>query len=329
MSTTNHYLRLGACLIVIFATSCAPAINPTTNGLIQTTQINGIVHAMGTTTLTASCPAGQQMVGGGYAMTSYTPPLQSMYVIGNYPSSLDTWEIDVLNVYKDSAILVAYVYCYSGKADLGMQIEKMDNPIPTPSYNYQNMQFAYSYSSTVQKPKPGNVVTAGGYKLYTNNLDIRVSGSYPQITSSGSGNATIGWTTTTVIPINGPEPTHTVSTYVLSSAGSIKVVGNKQITVTPVFDQGNTILQTITAQGASQSWISKDLSTSPTYFTTGGGYNSRGGIGFGTQPIMTMDDNALTHAGSFYAWYFAGYDLITSAKGCVPWDIYTLQLKFH
>ena len=276
----------------------------------------GHINASGITSVLAKCPNGKQMVGGGFTIS----PDARVFVVGSYPVSKDTWQVDVINMSQpgeDPSSLSVYVYYYTGDKNLGMEIKQQNVVTSVPA---SLALFEYK-SLTIEKPSPSYVVTCGGFKL--SNPDIienDVLGSFPALvtpTPSGVLDNVIGWTNNLYV-MSGK--TTGITNYLMYSKGSA-IVGSSS---TPVFDQGTALRKNSSTLGIN-SIGSFEMEGNTDYFCTGGGYNLTDGAQSFYYPVLQVwQNNATTKSGVFYGWQFKGQYVTTN-----NWDIYALQLKLH
>jgi hypothetical protein len=280
------------------------------------------LNPAGINTVTATCPEGSQMVGGGYTITPNYPN-KGVNVRASFPLDKNTWEADVLyepGSNAEPATLTVYAYYYKGAKDAGMIIASNEASFTAPSLGIVNAPF----SSDIAKPFSTDVITAGGFKLSpANSIDeINVTGSYPAISSKpGIIDNVAGWTNN--FSVFGGK-TCTIRNFILYSRGKLQIPGN-----IPLFDQGTAIKQNSLTSGKTDPFY-QEVEVNKDYFCTGGGYKRNGkSIAPGnTQPINVWQNNANTKSGVFFGWQFSGHDFNASYEK-PDFDIYALPIKFH
>jgi hypothetical protein len=309
--------KLSFYIIILFILSgCNGCEQKRATPVIDSKVVTKHINATGITSVTAQCPEGKQMVGGGFTVN----PDARVFIIGTYPVSKDTWEVDLVNMSQpdaDPATLSVSVYYYTGEKDLGMQIKKEDVPFVAPP----PFGFATVYRSTsIEKPVPSDVVTSGGFKLANSDIiENAVLGSFPTLKPPmvGQLDNVLGWTNNMYVLAG---KSSTITNYLMYSMGAVQVGSNN-----PVFDQGPAIHKNSSALAISPSGTFQ-FEGNTDYFCTGGGYNLQVNPNAPIHyPVQVWQNNATTQSGLFFGWQFKG--LYFSAAD--EWDIYDLQLKLH
>ncbi|MDH7459834.1 hypothetical protein QEG73_01050 [Chitinophagaceae bacterium 26-R-25] len=315
-------------LFTLLFVSCAPAKNAT-NGIIQPTIQTQTISTKGYSSIVATCPSNQQLVGGGYSIL-VNAGVTGYEVTGNYPDS-NAWHVDFIDFQNpeqsNEPVVIVTAYCYTGDKNLNMEIVKADETIQVPiAFGSQS----YTYSSAVRKKQLSNVVTAGGFKLKITNYDdstVSMMGSYPQTISVNGRDSIVGWLNTPMMIQGNAAWSQQITNYVLYSKGEVIDIGKPFLK--PVLEQGALLTNHVTQTIPELCIPVSEITATTGYFTTGGGYQiTRGGeeaIAF--YPILMINENnALASGGLFFGWKFAGCGFVGFEPGnsC---NIYGLQIR--
>jgi hypothetical protein len=285
--------------------------NNNTNGVLSYTFKSTAISGNGLTTMSVTCPTGGQMVGGGYTVYPDTP----VDIRANFPSSKNSWEVDVYNARAKGGILTVYVYYYTGDKDLGMEINSVTQTVSGP----KSGSFATTTPVSVEKKHATSVITSGGFQIPSNvpSSVLTVSGSFPTLNSSPGDNIT-GWTNNATVLL---EQGGAITSYVLYSNGTGQIGST-----TPVFDGGQAIKRNFTgiSPGTTVEVNGNDL-----HFCTGGGYNFNSSIA--TEPVNVFQNNASTQNANsidvFLGWQFNAAPHNVSLSD--SWSLYALQISLH
>jgi hypothetical protein len=299
-------------LVVPFFQACP---NNNTNGVISYTFKSIAINGNGLTPLRVTCPTGGQMVGGGF--TVY--PTTQVDVRANFPSSKNSWEVDVNNTSgKGAAVLTVYLYYYTGDKDLGMEIDSVVQTVSGPNPGALTTTTPVS----VEKKYAASVITSGGFRIPSDvpSSTLTVSGSFPNLNSSPGDNVT-GWTNNATSALS--RGSGTITSYVMYSNGTGQIGST-----TPVFDGGQAIQNASIGINPNTPVyvIGNDL-----HFCTGGGYNFNSSVA--TQPVYIFQNNAGTQSPNstnkdvFLGWQF--YAAPHNASISDPWSLYALQISLH
>lgn len=110
--------------------------------------------ASGNVTATATCPSGQVMLSGGYALSGGMQ-VQRASVLEDYPASVSAWTVTVVNAAIGGALtLTVYADCL--QANFAVTTQLVVNPQTVP-----NDQSLHTF---VAQCPVGTVVTGGGYR---------------------------------------------------------------------------------------------------------------------------------------------------------------------
>jgi hypothetical protein len=298
-------------LVVPFFQACP---NNTTNGVIAYTFKSIAINDNGLTRLSVTCPAGGQMVGGGFTVYPNTP----VDTRANFPSSTNTWEVDINNTNANgAATLTVYLYYYTGDKDLGMEINSVTQTVSGP----KSGAISTTTPVSVEKKYATSVITSGGFQIPADvpSSTMTVSGSFPTLNSSAGDDVT-GWTNNATVLLGRSA---TITSYVMYSNGTGPIGST-----TPVFDGGQAIQKNFTgiSPGKTVDVIGNDL-----HFCTGGGYNFNSSVA--TEPVNIFQNNAGTQSANhttndvFLGWQFdaAPHNVTLSDS----WSVYALQIRLH
>ena len=279
------------------------------------------INLHGLTTVTVTCPAGKQMVGGGYSLGSDQSNQSNIEVVASFPSSKNTWEVDVISnqtsTTANTAQINAVLYFYTGSDNIGMGFSQTD----TTFFSGPAAGFSYlSFTGTVAKPYSFGVVTSGGFKISPGSWttgNITVMGSYPQLIPNKNGGTDVtGWMNNVNVTAG---TTGTITNFIMYSTGKIQEPQN-----IPVFDQEETIHNT--ASGAN---VNLEAEGKKGYFCTGGGYNVSRTLTQASHSLSILQNNATTTSGIYFGWQFSAFDLFSNSYWVDHADVYALQLKLH
>ena len=118
--------------------------------MVQYTKTSARIAVGATGSVTASCPAGEQMLSGGYGVDAF----ESANIMSSYPSGPNSWTVSTINNASPSWIaLSASVNCLRANVSVGARIV----------HEMVNIANEAAQSMTAQCP-PGAVVTGGGYE---------------------------------------------------------------------------------------------------------------------------------------------------------------------
>lgn len=118
--------------------------------MVQYTKTSARIAVGASGSVTASCPAGEQMLSGGYGVDAF----ESANIMSSYPSGPNAWTVSTLNNASPSwIVLSASVNCLRANVSVGARIVRKT----------VNISYEAAQSATAQCP-PGAVVTGGGYK---------------------------------------------------------------------------------------------------------------------------------------------------------------------
>jgi hypothetical protein len=232
--------------------SCSP--DSPDSSFIHLVGSTASIQAPGVVTTSATCPSGQQLIGGRFTTAANSG---LVVVTDNYPSlSANTWTVTAQAGPQFSGALVAVAICFTTpNAQLSLSAVTAKTTVnPSTPSPYETVA-----TGTANCPA-GSVLTGGGYRVqglnprtaYTFNSYISSEGP-----SSNSAGQPIGWQTTLTYEL-GVTPTGTVFAI---CAGSY-------------FSQGSTLTQVTTQDtppGAGAQ--TAQVHCPPSTFTSGGGYS--------------------------------------------------------
>jgi hypothetical protein len=210
----------------------------------------------GVVTASATCPSGQQLIGGGFTAAPNGTALVA--VTDNYPSSPNTWKVSAqVGEQASPGEVIALAYCFTTpNVQLGLTTVTGNTvaPPPTSPLSPGGVQISFSAPGTAVCPA-GSVLTGGGYSA--RGLDPTTAETYnsyistegPSSDSTGRPN---GWQTTLTY-INTVAPTATAFAICARS----------------YFTQGTIVTANASAVLRVQTG---DVHCPPNTFTTGGGY---------------------------------------------------------
>jgi hypothetical protein len=199
-------------------------------------------------TSSATCPAGEQLLGGGY--TALVSPGDMVSVTEDYPnpSSANTWTVTAATGTQVSGSLLAVAYCFTTpNVQLGV-LPVSQNTTSSP------ISVLQATATGLASCPAGSVLTGGGFRVQglpqgdvNHNSYITAEGPAPSGASQPSG-----WQTTLVYPVS---TALTAKVFALCARNYLA----PGTTVNQTFTQLNTLKGTVAC--------------APNAFTSGGGYS--------------------------------------------------------
>jgi hypothetical protein len=200
-------------------------------------------------TSSATCPAGEQLLGGGY--TALISQGDMVSVTDDYPSSANTWTVKAATGTQVSGELLAVAYCFTTP---NVQLSLLTVPQQTTS---SPISIFLATATGMASCPAGSVLTGGGFRVqglpqgdFNHNSYISAEGPAPSGASQPSG-----WQTTLNYPV-GIAPTATV----------LALCARNYLA------PGTTINQTFTALNT----VKGTVACAANAFTSGGGYSLAG-----------------------------------------------------
>lgn len=269
--------------LLVITSGCNDPENKTKGALVNRFKAYP-AGSFGRHSFTAACEAGEQMVGGGFRLSTSNLDNNKIFVEGSFPASKNTWQVDVFQSSQQLDpsldIVIVDCHCYTNAPyKLGMVVKSSDPHLanPTPP----NVADFVDNCGCPQNA----VVTAGGWKVspppgLTDQqwLDVLggkgsnipgVWGSWPQVAAD---NIPIGWNTHFIW---GGATAASVSTFVLCSTGNptgvLKKIGTGPVEPSLIPGPAKfevAIVPTVNAAAERDGRVNCD----PGYFSTGGGF---------------------------------------------------------
>ena len=305
-------------LNIFFLIHSCVTVNNATNGTITINTNAVVMDAFKTYDVNVGCPTGQQLIGGGYNLPGEFNP-NKYYVTANYPSSPNTWTVEVVNYSPTNTgadpaegSIGVYAYCYTGTTNLGMSVQQATNQSPLTVHNVT--------TNYIGAPR-GSVVTSGGYKLNIQHANVltegKILGEYPAVDqSTGLAN---GWGTFTLWE---GDQTESVNTYVMYSAANPSVLQANSVLAVTGSLQGQTSIDTLTTS----------VITGTGYFSTGGGYQFIVNTDQVNGPLQwylpraVFMSQALVNNTLFAGWGVQAY-MYNGTGNTIPIQVYSVQVK--
>jgi len=234
---------------ILILGACSPP--PPDSSFIHLVGSGTPIQKPGPVTSSATCPSGQQLIGGGF--TADVAP-GSVAVTENYPSSSNTWTVTAQAGQKTSGVLVAVAYCFT-TPNVSLKLLTVTASTNTnPRTSSLPAQLEIVATGNAACPA-GSVLMGGGYRSQGLDTDAAEAfNSYISAEGPSSNNTgqPVGWQTTLTYP-NTVSPTATVFAI---CAGSY-------------FAQGKTVTANTSLAGTQTA----DVHCPPNTFTSGGGYS--------------------------------------------------------
>jgi hypothetical protein len=236
-------------LPILILCVCSPA-PPDSSFVHLVSSATSIQAPGGVATTSATCPSGQQLIGGGFTAAANGTGLVA--VTDNYPSSPNTWTVTAQVGQQGSAgEVIALAYCFTTpNVQLGL------TTITAPTIAPPSLLGQLTYSATgIALCPAGSVLTGGGYRarglvpMIAETFNSYISTEGPSSDSAGRPN---GWQTTLTYP-NTVAPTATAFAICARS----------------YFAQGTILTANASAVSGTQTG---DVHCRPNTFTSGGGY---------------------------------------------------------
>jgi hypothetical protein len=244
-----RFAKVIVLLPTLFVGGCSPS--PPDSSFIHLVGNATSIQASSVATVGATCPSGEQLIGGGFTAAIGTGPVA---VTDSYPSSPNTWTVTAHSGPGVSGSLVAVAYCFTTpNVQLSLStvigntiVNSPPSPIPA--------QLTFVAPGTATCPR-GSVLTGGGYHEV---VPVASQAYTPYVSTEGpSPNSTgqpTGWQTTLTYVDTVTAPTATVFAICARS----------------YFTQGTIVTANIAPVGKQQTG---DVQCPPKTFTSGGGYS--------------------------------------------------------
>lgn len=252
MKSNTFAVRLFKVMVpvpILILGACSPP--PPDSSFIHLVGLGTPIQKQGMVTSSATCPSGQQLIGGGF-FADVAPGLVA--VTEDYPSSSNTWTVTAQVGQKTSGALIAVAYCFTTPNVSLRLLTVTGNTIASPRSPSLPAQLEIVATGNAVCPA-GSVLTGGGYR--SQGLDAATAETFNSYISAegpspNSGGQPVGWQTTLTYPITA-SPTATVFAI---CAGSY-------------FTQGKIVSSNTFLAGTQTG----DVHCPPNTFTSGGGYS--------------------------------------------------------